>query len=249
MLNYIKADLNRIINKKSFLYVTLGYLLLFLIMMFIIYTPNFNGIEYISKTEAFLEFYPIVIGIPIFLSVYYDDFKSKSMQIAIGYGIPRYKVVLSKVIESILLSIVIGFIFGILILSIPIVLKIQFTGAEIIEAILDIVISTLKIVGYLSISSILVYTAQNAVIGIVGYLLLTSNIIFIILTLILGQSFIINTFGDLSKYLYTLILYSVKNIFIQNGSFNLINFMGIAIYIIIPVMISIILFKKKELEF
>ena len=52
--------------------------------------------------------------------------KSKSIQVAIGYGLQRHKVVLSKVIESILLIFASIFCIGILTLLAPVVLGLAF---------------------------------------------------------------------------------------------------------------------------
>ena len=95
MLNYLIADLNRMSRKKSLVYTLAAYVGLFFIMVYMIYNPNLDAGGYASKTDMFLEFYPLVVGIPIFLSIYSDDFKSKAMQIAIGYGIDRNKNILT----------------------------------------------------------------------------------------------------------------------------------------------------------
>lgn len=249
MNNYIKADLSRIMRKKSFLSIISGYMFLFLLMIFIVYTPTFNMAEYISKSGDFMGFYSIIIGIPIFLSVYYDDFKSKSMQIAIGYGVPRYKVVLAKIVESFIIAILIGAVFGVITTVIPFLLKIPATNNQIIEIILNVGINTVKVIGYLSISTILVYYSQNAVWGIIVYILLSSSTIYMLFNLALGQDIIVNTFGDLTKNLYLSILISAKEDLLKDAALGLGNSIGIILYIVLPTIISIILFKKKELEF
>ena len=50
-------------------------------------------------------FGPLLIGIPIFSAIYTDDFKSRSMQIAIGRGVSRPKMMLARFLETLILVI------------------------------------------------------------------------------------------------------------------------------------------------
>ncbi|MDR5588061.1 MULTISPECIES: hypothetical protein [Clostridium] len=249
MINYILADIRRISRKQSFIYTLGGFIGLFLLMIFIYYNPTFNQNAYLEKTDTFLGFFPLVMGLSIFLSIYYDDFKSKSMQIAIGYGISRSKVVLTKIIEVAILSLLSALLLGIVILVIPIFLKMSLSSKEIFTIILGVGAEALRIIGYISMSTILVYYSQNAMIGTIFYVLLSSKTVMLILATILGQGFIINSIGDLTKFMYTIILYKEKLSFIETGSFDFLIIAGILVYIVLPTIITIIMFRKKELEF
>lgn len=249
MINYIFADIIRISRKKSFLS-TLGvYILLFLLMIFIYENPNFNGEAFIAKTDTFLGFFPLIIGLTTFLSIYYDDFKSKSMQVAIGYGMSRNKVVLSKFFETIIISVLSALCVGIVILLMSFILDQSLTDIQYTELGLTLVAEILRTIGYISISTVFVYFTQNSVVGTIIFVLLSSKTVMIFAGMALGQSIIVNTFGDLTKYLYTILLYSEKSNYIQTGHFNLTAIMAILIYVILPTIIAIFSFRKKELEF
>lgn len=249
MSNYILADIKRVFHKKSF-FLTAGiYMALFLMMMFIYFNPTFTSDNYVAKTKTFLGLFPIIIGLPIFLSVYYDDFKSKSMQVAIGYGISRYKVVLAKFIESILLILACTLCIGIVVLFVPVVLGLSLSNTQITTIVLSIIAEGLKAIGYISIAVIPCFYTQNAVSGTIFYVLLSSRTIMIFLSMVLGQNFIINMFGDLTKYLYTSQLYSISSIFIETGTINISLLWTVMAYVILPVLLSIFSFNKRELEF
>lgn len=249
MRNYILADIRRIFHKKSFLAAAGIYTGLFLIMIFIYFNPSFTFAAYVSKTAAFLGFFPLLIGLIVFLSVYYDDFKSKSMQVAIGYGMPRYKVVLSKIAESILLLFVITFFIGIIILITPAILGMTLSGTQIADLISSIIVEALRTIGYICISVIPVFYTQNAVNGTILFVLLSSKTVMILLTMILGQDVLVNLAGDLTQYLYTTMLYSMQNMFVQTGTVNIMLFAALGLYIVLPVTLSVLSFRKKELEF
>lgn len=249
MRNYVLADIKRICHKKSFLAIVGAYMGLFLIMIFIYFNPSFTAAAYVAKTTTFLSFFLLFVGLLVFLSVYYDDFKSKSMQIAIGYGMSRYKVVLSKVMDSILLLFVTVFCIGIIILIIPAILGLSLSGAQIVELVASIIVEVLRAIGYICISAIPVFYTQNAVNGTIFFVLLSSKTIMILLTMILGQDILVNTVGDLMQYLYTSMLYNTRNMFVQEGTVSITLFGALTLYIVLPVILSILSFRKKELEF
>ena len=182
--------------------------------------------------------------------MFYDDFKSKSIQVAIGYGLQRHKVVLSKVIESILLIFASIFCIGILTLLTPVVLGLALNQAQVIELILSVIVEALRAVGYICISAIPVFYTQNAVNGTIVYVLLSSRTVMLLATMILGQELFVNMIGDMTKYFYTSQLYSIRSAFLQNGTWDISTMCAaLSVYVVLPVVISVFSFEKKELKF
>lgn len=249
MNNYIFADIKRILHKKSFLAAAGIYAGIFLFMMFIYFNPTFTADAYIAKTKNFLSFFPFLIGLALFLSVYYDDFKSKSMQIAIGYGIPRYKIVLSKFIESVVLFAVTALCILVIVLVAPAAMSLSLNATQITELISGVFTEMLRAIGYVTISAVPVFYTQNAVSGTICTVLLSSKTVLIFSSMILGQDFIVNSLGNLTKYLFTVQLYSAQSAFVQSGSFSLSLIPTITVYVFLPVLLSVLCFNKKELEF
>lgn len=249
MINYIIADLKRICHKKSFLMTVGMYAGLFLLMMFIYFNPTFTAEMYVAKTKSYLGFFPLFLGLIIFLSVYYDDFKSKSMQIAIGYGISRYKVVISKFVEAILLLLISGLCFGILIFAVPLLTGLSLNGTLTADLIASVLAEILRAVGYISISAVPVFYTQNAVNGTIFYVLLSSKTVMLLLMMLLGQEFLVNMVGDLTQYLYTAQLYFIRGTFVETGVVKLSLLVILAVYAVLPVGLSVFGFQKKELEF
>ena len=249
MLNYLIADLNRMSRKKSLVYTLAAYVGLFFIMVYMIYNPNLDAGGYASKTDMFLEFYPLVVGIPIFLSIYSDDFKSKAMQIAIGYGIDRNKIILTKAIETVILAVISGVLLGVFVIGVPKILGITLTHEQFLELTFGAGIGILKIIVYVGISTILVYHYQNAMYGTISFVLLGSGTVAMILNLILSQQFIVDLVGNLNEHIFTTLVAIQKLSYITTGKFNITSIIEIILYMVIPVIVSMIIFRKKELEF
>lgn len=249
MKNYISADLRRILRKQSFLAAAGVFILLFAVLVFIYFNPSFTADMYVAKVSSFLSYFPLIVGIFVFMSVYSDDFKCRSMQVAIGYGIPRNRIILAKMMESFFLLLGTSLIMGILVLFTHVALGLDPDKQQLTALILTAAAEMLRAFGYLSISTIPVFFSQEAVGGVITYVLLSSKTIYIILSMLLGQEFLVTTLGDLTRYLYTAQLYAVKASLLAGEPFLTTLAAALLIYVVIPAVIAIIGFRKKELEF
>ncbi len=249
MTNYISADIRRVLHKPSFFYAVGVFVLLFAVLIFIYFNPAFTAEIYAAKVTSFFSFFPLLIGTLVFISVYADDFKYRSMQTAIGYGMSRSRIILAKLQESTILLLCATAVMEVLILGTPMLLGLAPNSQQIITLALTAATEMFRALGYIALSAIPVFFFQDAVGGIVVYVLLASKTIYIVLSMILGQGFFIHTMGDLTKYLYTAWLYLVRSAFIQGEPFMLSFLFALLLYVILPTIIAIIGFHKKELEF
>lgn len=249
MTNYIKADIRRILHKNTFLIAVGIFLALYAGMVFIYFNPSFTADMYVAKITSYLSYFPLIVGLFVFMSVYADDFKCKSMQVAIGYGFSRSRIIAAKLAESCLLLTAVGIITGVIINIVPSVIGLGMDGSQHLNLTLTIVAEILRTAGYVAISAIAIFASQNAVNGIIFYVLFSTKSVYIILSMILGQNIIVNTIGDLTKYLYTPQLYAARTVIIQHGSVGAAPIVAIVVYVLLPAVISAIIFRKKELEF
>ena len=95
MRNVIRADIERIIRKPSFLCI-IALTLIFLATRKSADVAE-EQIEYIK--EYFNTLLLFAVSIPVFLSIYSDDIKSGSVISLIGNGLSRKKVILAKLID------------------------------------------------------------------------------------------------------------------------------------------------------
>lgn len=249
MTNYIFADLNRIFKKQSFLLALGAFAGCFVILVFIYFNPSFTSDMYVSKITSFMSYFPLIIGLFTFLSVYADDFKCHSMQIAIGYGMPRSRIIFAKLLESTILLLLTAGAMAILLVATPLLLKLAPTSQQIVSLVLTALGESLRALGYVAISAIAVFLSQNGTGGIILYVLLSSKTIYIVLSMLLGQDFLRNAIGDLTKYLYTVMIYTCKTNLMQGGHVLIYLIFALLLYVVLPTIISMVGFHKKELEF
>jgi hypothetical protein len=137
---------------------------------------------------------------------------------------------------------------GIVLFLTPILIGLQLMQIHILNIVLTVLTEIIRTIGYLSISTILVYSTQNAINGIILYILFSTKTIYFLL-LIAGQELLISKFGNFTNYIFTIALNSSKERFIASGNIQMSLLFMLVIHIIIPTMISMFIFKKKELEF
>ena len=249
MTDYIGADLRRIFRKRSFLWAFGAFAGCFAILVFIYFNPGFTAEMYVSKMTSFMSFSPLVVGLPTFLSVYADDFKCRSMQIAIGYGMPRGRIIFAKLLESAVLLLATAAGMAVLLTAAPLLLGLAPTAQQTASLVLTAGAELLRALGYGAISAVAVFLTQNATGGTILYVLLSSKTVYIILAMFLGQDFLLGTVGDLTKYLYTVMLYTCKADLVQGGQPYICLSFALLIYVVLPTVISVVGFRKKELEF
>lgn len=238
MRNCIGADIRRVLRKPSFLGAFGVFAALFALLVFICFNPAFTAEQYTAKVTSFLSFFPLIVGLFVFLSVYADDFKCKSMQVAIGYGVPRGKIVLGKLLESALLLLELSAVMVVLILAAPVLLGLAPTARNLELLALATAAEMLRTLGYIALAAVPAFVSQNAVNGIIVYVLLASKTVYIVVSLLLGQEFVINAAGNLTKYLYTSQLYAVQELFVQHEAFCGVLLLAVTGYVAVPTIVS-----------
>ncbi|MFM1602560.1 hypothetical protein ABGF26_05430 [Helcococcus ovis] len=249
MLNYIDADIKRILKKIMFLLTSGLFICLFILMLFIKNGSTYKTDTLIEDIRNFSSWFPFIVGLPIFLSVFADDLNAKTMQVAIGFGISRNKVILSKLIETVVLSLLICVVSIVAMIFMPIVMGLKFNTTQVYTIVVTMIIEVIHLVGFISIGMPFVFFSQNTTGGLIIYVLLSSKMAQIILSLILENEFITNIFGHASKYLLTLNLYYWRNNILAMGNIITIEILVTAFYILLLVILTIYLFKDSELEF
>lgn len=249
MSGYIGADIRRVLRKRSFFGAIGAFAAIFAGIVFVYFNPAFTAEMYVAKITSFLGFFPLFAGLVVFMAVYADDFKCRSMQVAIGYGISRQRIVLDKLMESMLLLLCAAAIMGAFVTATPIVLGLAPDAVQLKILVFTMLTEMLRALGYIALSAVAVFVSQNAVNGIIVYVLLASKTVYIALTVILGQEFLVNTVGDWTKHLYTAQLYTVRTLLAQDEPVYPVLLLAVACYVAAPTALSAFAFSRKELEF
>ncbi len=254
MRNVIRTDIIRAQRKKSIIICMIIMIVMELITAFVIkaipmlneYAPEYF---YMAVTTVATFFGPLLIGISIFGAIFTDDFKSRSMQVAIGRGVSRPKMMLARFMEVIILIIewhllnsavlaVCGLIDGA-------------GGDNIWKAIGDVWGSALSILVFMSLAMLFVYGTQNPTTGLVFYIIFVVGALDMIFTGIDMIPFLADHNIVLSKFFPSTAVKTFLGYLAEGDVFYSFTWgSGVLVcYIVLPIIISIQIFKKKELEF
>ena len=250
MRRTIRADIIRIQRKKSLLITS------FLVISFILLAGIIAGLGVIKgdKNENFstfvtaaIAFCPFMTGIPIFTSVFSDDFKSHSMQVSIGRGFSRNKLVYARFFETLIMVAEAFVVFSLFIIGLAVIFGINSKGM--MGPIKNLWMSYPNIVCYFAVSMIFVFLTQSGTLGLVVYILLAASITDMILNLLKMVPFIRDMKHDITNITIDGMIGCVYSSEREIWKRCVYGVAVLVIYIIIPIIASKKIFKHKELEF
>lgn len=246
MKQYIVADLKRIVGRVPYwicMLLLIGYMMTLFLFQSLI---NWNAVTYLVTASAFAGMLPIFFGLLVFIAVFSADFKTKTMQMAIGTGLSRAEVVLSKAVEVFVITIAGIFLIGVVVLLAGVVTGVGMNAAHAMEIINSLWMKGVAIISYNYIAMILIFFTQKPGVGTMCYIALATPVVEILVSVINDIKLIKEL--DIRRF-YLASLIDTAHTRLILGTFDIASFIGIAAYIMAGVAVTILLFRKRELEF
>ncbi len=248
MLNYMMADIKRIMHKKSTYFIVIFFMVFHVLANHITHTDS-DPKEMLLVMISYTTVVPLFIGLPIFLSVYADDLKTKSMQVAIGFGISRQKVIFVKIFEAAVLTVIAALLAGIGVTAISMAFGVPFTGAQIGSIALSFAWEAIRTVAYMIMTLPLLYLTQSYVAGNCMYIFFATGVPAQMMNILLTSKVVENFVKDGNDYLLTEALAVQKDALTTGAAIPLYTWVTIGVYLILAILLAIQFFRKKELEF
>ena len=189
----------------------------------------------------------IILGICIFLSVYADEFSSRSMQCIIGRGLSRAKLQAAKFIDCILLTINSYLILVILVFLLNLIFGTNLLPSEKTMIYAAFLTSALKAIGYGTISAIFLYKSSN-VAGATVVDILLYMVLFLFIDMI-ASSAPLAPIIMIHRNCFTGRVYQIYSRIVLGQPFIGILVNTLVIYVGGALGISMLVFRKRELEF
>ena len=275
MRRLVFTDLFRAQKKKSYVIMMGLVVALIIIVAIIAFVWPSKAAEESGKAERFqtlnnivTTFIPFLVGIPVFQAVFTDDFKSRTMQTAIGRGISRSRLVLSRFLEACMLIVEAMVIFSVVTLIAALAVGTSVSGTFLLLA--HLWVDASLIVAHLSVCMFFVYASQNATLGLVFFILFSANVFGLLLKLVDSIPFLNDNGIEISKMVPTGVHTNMSNYLFGTkavldttdiskllepaieanfGKALVYGIVFVGVYIILPVFLSQAVFRKKELEF
>lgn len=245
MIRYMKADLHRI-SRRIPRYISLLCVFAVLVILMLVILKGKTPFEIVDLMTKIVPYLCGIFGLLEYIFVYSDDLKAKTMQIAIGTGISRRRVVLAKWIETAVLCILDILMLIILILVCSALKGAVFSGEPVRDLCILFFFGLIKVLGAVGFTMIFVFWTQNASAGMLLFLAFMLGIVNLLFDSIASIGPLEGL--HLSSFLFSNLLDAAKSRLII-GTFSPAYFLGLIIYLAAFYFITVKLFERCELEF
>jgi hypothetical protein len=247
MLRLLAGEGYRLLHKKSmyvyFLALGLGYF-----MLAFIRSGGFDENSLIKEALNFFMFLPPLVGGYLFAAIYTDDLASRNLITLVGFGIGKTKIVLAKLLLSVILCVLIFALVVLYLFGVFALLGWVASFSTMMRFVVVAVKYLLMSVAYCSLGAVVVYGFQRTTFAMVTYILLAFSIVSGFITVLAN-----NLMGEQVALLFSDRLMPGLTDRIMAGMLGSIGLFGplmeYGLYLLITVLITVIVFNKKEMEF
>lgn len=245
MRNLIVSDILRIIKKKTY-WIIMGIVLAgSLINVIRSHSSPFASMT--SQASFIRATGSIILGICIFLSVYADEFLSRSMQCIIGRGLSRSKLQIAKLLDCVLLTLNSYCLWALWEFILNLIFRTNMQPIEMTALYAAFFTCAIQAIGYATISAIFLYKSSNVaaatVVDILFYMVFYNFLNLTATSVPLAPIIAVDRgcFTGRINQIYTSIVLG------QNCGGLIIG--TVITFIIGALVISVLVFRKRELEF
>lgn len=252
MLNYIIADYKRIAGRIPRLFLVFAYLVTYFLMVIITWNKardSYSSINLMAHTSDIIySFGPLVIGLIVFITAFSYDFKAKTMQVAIGLGISRFKVIVAKLIQIALVTITDMILFAITLAILSFVTGIPLAPHQVYNVFVDMIYLVLMTCCSSSLVMFLMFKLQNMVMPMVAYTAVIVGSLRSLVKLIsqAAPSFIADL--HLEDYTFEAFVGTFRTNLLM-GRFQFAPLFGSFVIMALGIFICWLVFRKMELDF
>ncbi|MGI6544871.1 MAG: hypothetical protein ACOX2M_00300 [Fastidiosipilaceae bacterium] len=242
MIRLIRGESYRLCHKKS-IYIYLAALTLGYILLAFIRAPGFTDQSVVTDADNLFMLAPALLGGIIFSTIYLDDLRANSLLTLIGSGLGRTRIVAAKFLLTTFVS---TLTFGLLPLLHGVLYWIlggSVTAARLGAVYLIAFKYLLITLGYIALSSAIVYATRRPSLALAGYMLLAFTVIGSLLLLLTH-----NLGLNIAQYLLTGITVRITDA-VQRGTLPYAALLEYLALIIGSSVLAVIALDKKEVEF
>jgi hypothetical protein len=251
MRNYWKADAYRLLRSRSFWIMTLLAVVGYIAGVFIISGSGYSASSHASIITMISVVASIFGGLGIYNGVYSQDIKAGAMRVAIGRGTARFRIVLAKLVETVVVAVLYGVVLYVVFRFVPLIFGVAQNDAISRAVLVTVAQVALETILFSSLASIVSMARQESVTATVLFVLLAAGVVDGLLGLLLKLQVVTNLVGDITGYLpqtvATTLGSQISGVVGTGGSAAVACvYVG---YVAVSLLAAGWLFGRKELEF
>ena len=249
MRNLIKADMQRILRKKS---IWLAFIFMIAIVAGeILYKVNVapdRNLGFAVAASDSIGYVGLVLGIILVLNIYADDFKASTYINIVGHGISRLKYIITKYLDAAIILVGIYACAGVLVFGLQVGLGVELSSLETSFIFWRFMSEIIFAAAGISVASLCFFITENSAIGVLAFLGI-ELVIPVALEFVRTNPTVVKYHLD-RIYLYDICSSMLSDFLMrQTGAGLLKLILVITVYVIAAIVGSIIYFRKKELDF
>ena len=204
-----------------------------------------SSFAYVAAIKAMVKPLSLIIGVIELFFVFGDDLKAKTMQAAIGTGLSRTDIVLGKFLEIVLLALLDVILYAVFLLAFGALFQAGLLAVQLRELSVYCFVEWLKVVGYMSLTMILLFYKRSLGLALVLYIALYAKVLHTLARLLLSFKAIEGL--HLSRYTFTASIDTLQTYLI--GGLSGVGPLLVALaYCALGCLTAMLLFQKRELE-
>lgn len=247
MIHLIRADLRRIVRKKSFLFVALLTALISVLLALWNTRNLWSGFSYAVNQMNFLHGgSTLLLGLAVFSAVYSDEFRARSMQAAIGRGVPRRRIILAKAIDCIALTVLVYACLLAFVLLLGVLLGAHMTAEDVKILVTAACLGAYKLICCAPLAAVILYRTDND--GLAVFLFLVLAAVIPTILQFAGETILFHNLHLSHYYISGFADRTFSDIMLGGNGIGTALTGGI-IYLGLAVLLSWLVYRKKELNF
>lgn len=252
MFNYILADYRRILIRLPRLLFVAFYEIVLIAIVIRAWRngqTNYSSVDFINSLHLWVfALGSTLFGVEVLINIFSDDFKSKTMQVAIGIGVTRLQVVTAKLVQAFLILVTDILVTCAVLTGLVFVTGANIVPQQIFQLFVEFLYILLSCTCWIGITSILVFKMQSLILPMIVYIFLNFGVSEYFLRLLTRSGSEILSRIHPEKISLDHFLYLFRTNLLMER-FHLGAVIGIIAYIVIGIYLTYLIFRKQELDF
>lgn len=252
MVNYILADYKRIWFRRPRLIAMAIFELCFVLTIILKWQNTFgayNSVSLLSNSNTFYgTIFIMTMAVVDFVHSFSFDFRAKTIQVALGIGISRLKLLICKLIQTTLIFLTDILVSYVLLGILCIIVGTPLAGNQIVQVLAQGMATLLLASCSTALVMPLVFRTQNMIMSMIAFLALELGIFTNIIHFVSRSAPEFITRLQLERYTYDSLI-GLMQINLSMGRVQIFPLLGTVIYFALGIYLSWLAFRKLELDF
>lgn len=251
MKNYILADYRRILTRVPRLLFLAVYEIAIIISVISAWkdAPVFTSLDFFNATSLwFTGMGSLMLGVGALINVFGDDFKCKTMQVAIGIGVTRLQVVVSKLIQCAMILVTDLLVTCAVLGVLTLVTGVSLAPHQYFQIFADCVYILLFAVCWASVISALIFKLQSMLLPMVIFVLMNFNLLDFLLRSLTRSNIELLQRLHLEYYTPAYFADTIRTNMLMT-KLDVTPVFGLFVWIALGVAAAYMIFRKQELDF